>query len=148
MAFRLLSCLAAVSIITSTLPAWAQTRPADNTSSQARSYVQGRGAGTVTLKPTHLRISVPIRVVEDTSWDATEKLRQVRQEVVDRATEMGALEGSIRTVGFLCGDASSQTAGLIAGGINRNDVAQIMARCYMFSKTADAVILTPLFPAA
>ena len=132
MAFRLLCCLSVISFVSPIQSLNAQ-EPADkNPASPVRSYVQGRGTGSVTLKPAFLRISIPIKVVEDTSWDATEKLRQVRQEVVDRATEMSAIEGSIRTVGFQCMDATNPTSSFVAPGLNREAPdSKVMAKCYL-----------------
>ena len=70
---------------------------------------------------------------EQTSWDATEKLRKVRQEIVDRATEMGAVEGSILTVGFQCADATNLSTSFVAPGLNRGDTLEstFMAKCYL-----------------
>jgi uncharacterized protein YggE len=113
-------------------PTHAQESNAENSPPKSTSSVQGAGVGTVTLKPTHLRLSIPLKVVNEVAWDATEQLRQLRHNVEDRAKEMGALEGSIRTVGFQCGDASNSSSGLIAANLNRGTaVATYEAKCYL-----------------
>jgi CheY-like chemotaxis protein len=70
--------------------------------------------GTVALKPTSARLSVPIKIVADASWDATEQLREVRKQVVERAAEMGAGDG-VRTVGFQCTQETQSSIGLNRG---------------------------------
>lgn len=66
------------------------------------SSIQGTGAGLVKINPTHLRVSIPIKVSEDIASDATERLRELREELIDRADSLGAIEGSIKAVGFQC----------------------------------------------
>ena len=130
MAFRLLLCLSIVSACAATESLLAQ--PAPDSNPELRSFVQGRGSGSVKLTPTHIRISIPIKLTEETSWDATQKLRKVREEVVDRAIEMGAVEGSLRSVGFQCVDTTNQSSTLVAG-LNRGDPldSKFMATCYV-----------------
>lgn len=131
MPVRVLCCVSACTLLLGVPTTMAQSPTADE-AVRTRSFVQGRGVGSITLTPTLMRISVPIKVIEDTSWDATEKLREVRQEVVDRLSEMGADEDSIRSVGFLCADASTQGSPFPAPGATRDATnPQMMARCFV-----------------
>ena len=133
MAFRLISlfcCVASLCIARAGL-GQVPVLPG-STQSQVRSHVQGQGIGEVKLNPTHIRISIPIKIVEETHWDAIQKLRQVRQEVVDRVTEMNAVEDSIRVVGFQCMDATKSTSSFVPAGMAREQPApQMMAKCYV-----------------
>lgn len=92
-----------------------------------RSSIQATGVGTVELKPTILRLSVPIKVVSDSAWDATEELRRVRRAVVERATEMGAIEGSLQVFAFHCGE--EQTLSFNPRGETSDP--KFAARCYV-----------------
>ena len=58
--------------------------------SERTSSIRATAAGTVNLKPTILRLSVPIKTVADTGSEAAENLRTVRRAVVERAAQMGA----------------------------------------------------------
>lgn len=71
------------------------------TTSKPDSSIQGTGSGTVVLRPTSVRLSIPIKIVDENSWNATEKLRKIRKQVVARAADMGAGD-EVRTVGFQC----------------------------------------------
>ena len=132
MPYRLLLCLSVVCLMSPIEPLSAQESTEETSATKMTSSVQGIGVGTVTLKPTHFRLSIPLKVLNEVAWDATEQLRQLRHQVEDRAKEMGAIEGSIRTVGFQCGDASNQASGLIAANLNRGTaVATYEAKCYL-----------------
>ncbi len=93
-----------------------------------RSSIQATGIGTVSLKPTILRLSIPVKVVSETAWDATESLRNVRRAVVERATEMGAIDGSLQVFGFHCGQDQAMNLSPIRGGDQKPKFA---AQCYV-----------------
>ncbi len=93
-----------------------------------RSSIQATGTGTVPLKPTILRLSIPIKVVSDTAWDATENLRTVRRSIVERATEMGPIEGSLQVFGFYCGQEQPSTISSIRGDVSKT---KFEARCFV-----------------
>ena len=93
-----------------------------------RSSIQATGTGTVPLKPTILRLSIPIKVASDTAWDATENLRTVRRSIVERATEMGPIEGSLQVFGFYCGQEQPSTISSIRGDVSKT---KFEARCFV-----------------
>jgi hypothetical protein len=71
--------------------------------SERTSSIRATASGTVNLKPTILRLSIPIKVIAETGLEASENLRNVRQAVVERAEQMGAIDGSLKVFGFHCG---------------------------------------------
>ncbi len=127
--FFLLGCC-----LLATAPVAAQSPTTGSSSARVDSYVQGSGTGTVTLKPTLLRLSIPIKIVSEASWDATEQLRTVRREVEERAIEMGAIDGSMRVVGYQCFEEPPPSITITRGETSKPKYA---ARCYL---VADFVI--------
>lgn len=111
-------------------PVSAQVPSASRASSTLTSYVQGVGVGTVALKPTKIRLCVPIKIVADESWEATERLREVRKQVVESAAEMGAGD-QVRTVGFQCmQEVQSSIIGITRGAPSKPRYA---AKCYVIA---------------
>ena len=68
------------------------------------------------------------QILSESSWDAAEQLRGVRQKIVDRATEMGAIEGSLRTIGYQCYPEAPQSISIVRGGSPESKFA---AKCYL-----------------
>ena len=102
--------------------------PQDSTVTPTRSSIHATGTGTIPLKPTLLRLSIPIKVVAESAWDATEQLRNVRRSIVERATEMGPVEGSLQVFGFYCGQEQPNTISSIRGDVSG---IRFEARCFV-----------------
>jgi hypothetical protein len=92
--------------------------------SERTSSIRATATGTVNLKPTILRLSVPIKVIADTGWDAAENLRTVRRSVVERAEQMGAIEGSLQVFGFHCGPNERSSISSLRGEAKPTFAAQ------------------------
>jgi hypothetical protein len=78
----------------------------------------------VHLKPTILRLSVPIKVIADTGSEAAENLRTVRRSVVERAEQMGAIDGSLKVFGFHCGPNQPSSISSLRGEAKPTFAAQ------------------------
>ena len=114
-----------ITVVALSVATLAAQTPSSNSSS-VNSTVQGQGVGVVMLKPTTLRLSLPIKIYADASWDAAEKLREVRKEIVERASEMGSAE-NVRVVGYQCQPHVSSSM------VNRAQTikTRFVARCYV-----------------
>ena len=88
---------------------------APSTANGVRSNVQASGVGIIKIKPTKIRISIPIRAMADSAWDAIEALRNSRTDIEERAIEMGALEGTTQVFGFTCGVAQPTSISIRGG---------------------------------
>lgn len=107
-------CLRIAILLFALLGGWAAEASAQSTdpaptadaspNGSIRSSVQGVGVGEVLLKPDVLRLSIPIKIQAEAAWDATEELRNVRRAIVERVSEMGAIENSLKVFGFQCGE--------------------------------------------
>ena len=91
------------------------------------SSIRATATGTVNLKPTLLRLSVPIKVIAETGWEATENLRTVRQSIVERVEQMGSIDGSLKVFGFHCGPNQSSSISSLRGEVKPT----FAAKCFV-----------------
>ena len=96
--------------------------------SPAKSTVQATGIGLITLKPTVLRLSIPIKIDAESAWDAADELRTVRIQVMERAAEMGAIAGTLKNFGYELSPNSSKGLTISRDGSTE---PKFYARCYI-----------------
>lgn len=113
--------LALVSLLVTSV-AWSQT------TSPSRSTVTATAVGTVMLKPTVVRLSIPIKTYSESAWDAADEMRSLRQEIYERAEEMGPIDGTLRTFGYEVGANTSQGVTVVRGNTSE---PKYMASCYV-----------------
>ena len=112
----------------------AATSPAQiPTNSKGVSTVSASGEGFVKLQSTHLRASIPVSVTAATSADALSQLRDLKQQVLDRLPELGAIEESVQVVGVQCASARQQRVILNPAQLGPAPDEPLLAKCYVIA---------------
>lgn len=65
-------------------------------------FASTQAVGEVSLKATHIRVSVPLRIARDSATAAIEELRRQRRVLEERALELGGDPESVRAIAFEC----------------------------------------------